>query len=346
MLFTSCARPRRCVEVCHLSILSIVYVCVLFICLLFFSPAPALGQETGQAQTQPDTALAIVGDDPIMASQVEHEFRRKLADRKVSDKIAAELRNEILIRLCRQQLIMTRLKESSAYGTDDEVNLEVSRLKEQLQRIEKSLDVYLKENHQSLAGLKFNLRWQICWKRYLDQMLVDANLEKYFERFRSRFDGTRVKASQILLAIGDAEVESVIANANDIRQKIVDGQITWNAAATEHSTAPSSKTGGDVGWIDYSGPMSRSFTEAAYRLKQGEISPPVQSPFGIHLVRCDEIKPGTLSWYDVKDEIRRVATHDLFERLWKKQQEETEIRMIEVDNAATDDSEQSNTPDK
>jgi len=39
--------------------------------------------------------------------------------------------------------------------------------------------------------------------------------------------------------------------------------------------------------------MDEAFSRAAFALQTGQISPPVRSPFGVHLIRCEAIKPGT-----------------------------------------------------
>lgn len=297
---------------------------------------------TSDAQEGKDEVAAVVGDNKIYVSQVDHEFQKKFAERNVGDELKAGLRYQILQRLCQQQLILERLSGSEVYATDDEVKLEISRLRERLQKIEKTLETYLAENRQSLAGLEFNYRWQISWKRYLDRTLTDEILEKYFNRHRRQFDGTQVRVAHILFDLPKEDPESakvVIDQANQVRQEIIDGKVSWNQAVQANSTAPSATQAGDVGWIQYSGPMSRSFTTLAFRLEVDQISQPVQTPFGIHVIKCTEIRPGTTPWYDVKAEIKRVATQELFRRVADKQKPQTEVRLTGVVAAAPDPSE-------
>jgi parvulin-like peptidyl-prolyl isomerase len=46
-----------------------------------------------------------------------------------------------------------------------------------------------------------------------------------------------------------------------------------------------------------------------------EISPPVQTPFGVHLIECTETKSGNRQWTDVRESLRNDLARELFERL-------------------------------
>lgn len=84
----------------------------------------------------------------------------------------------------------------------------------------------------------------------------------------------------------DAEAQALIAQ---IRSDIVSGKISFQDAAKKYSEDPGSATnGGDLGWIsptDYR--LDPKFKDAAFNLKEHEISQPVQSSFGYHLILAD-----------------------------------------------------------
>ena len=205
---------------------------VLSFCWLLFTlfpPAEVLSQETD------DPVIATVGDSKVYQSQVQQEFQRKFADREVSDALKAGLHSQILQRLIQQQLVLAKFAGSDVLATDDEVNLEIARLRERLQQTERTLEQFLAANHQSMAGLRFDLRWQISWKRYLDRTLTDEVLERYFERQRRRFDGTRIRVAHILWKLSSDEGGDVVASrqtalqneAERVRRQINEGTLTW-----------------------------------------------------------------------------------------------------------------------
>ncbi len=74
------------------------------------------------------------------------------------------------------------------------------------------------------------------------------------------------------------------------------------------------------------GPVDESFSRAAFELKAGEISPPVRSPFGVHLIRCDEVVPGTKKLADLTGPIDEALAKELLEKISQREREKTEVK--------------------
>jgi hypothetical protein len=93
--------------------------------------------------------------------------------------------------------------------------------------------------------------------------------------------------------------------AQIVEQKLKDGE-NWNTLAAQFSTDTSNKdTGGDLGWFG-KGRMVAAFEDAAFKLKVGEISQPVQSDFGWHVIQVlgHETRPLSTSEYDTYKQTR------------------------------------------
>ena len=91
---------------------------------------------------------------------------------------------------------------------------------------------------------------------------------------------TEVRASHILVATE--------AEANSLREEIVNGKNFADAAA-EFSKCPSGAAGGDLGFFGR-GMMVKPFEDAAFELEVGELSRPVQTQFGWHLIEVTDKK--------------------------------------------------------
>lgn len=86
----------------------------------------------------------------------------------------------------------------------------------------------------------------------------------------------QVRASHILV---DTETE-----AADLKSKIDAGTSTFEESARENSKCPSGREGGDLGWFD-KGMMVKPFEEACFTMSEGQVSEPVKTQFGYHLIK-------------------------------------------------------------
>ena len=124
---------------------------------------------------------------------------------------------------------------------------------------------------------------------------TEERLATYFAAHRRDFDGTQLVVSHILFrpsAAGEKPTEEPLKQAEKIRGEIIAGKLTFADAARKYSAGPSRKDGGRLGTIGRHGPMDESFSRAAFALEVGQVSPPVKTSFGVHLIRCDQTKPG------------------------------------------------------
>jgi len=92
----------------------------------------------------------------------------------------------------------------------------------------------------------------------------------------------------ILLRVSDASPEpEVRRRLEEFKARVQTGQIEFGSLARLHSLDPSGSRGGDLGWV-YPGDTVPEFERAMNALKIGELSDPVQSPFGWHLIQVTE----------------------------------------------------------
>ncbi len=132
-----------------------------------------------------------------------------------------------------------------------------------------------------LTRLKENLLSGYAIEKALSAIRVtDKEIEAFYEENKSRFGGGEtVTAAHILV---DSEEK-----AKELRAQIEKGEITFADAAREHSDCPSKEVGGSLGSFGR-GQMVKEFDEAAFSLPVGEISAPVKTGFGWHLILVSE----------------------------------------------------------
>lgn len=102
----------------------------------------------------------------------------------------------------------------------------------------------------------------------------------YQEQYADAPQGQEYKAAHILVGSED--------EANQIRTDL-EGGADFAATAREKSTGPSGSRGGDLGWFG-TGQMVPAFEAAVTALQPGEVSQPVETQFGWHVIKLEEVR--------------------------------------------------------
>ena len=80
-----------------------------------------------------------------------------------------------------------------------------------------------------------------------------------------------------------------------------------------------------MGLIPRHGVMDEAFSHAAFELDIGEVSEPVRTPFGVHLICCNKIKPGDKRLDDVRKEVEEGLSRELLDNLAREQNNFTPV---------------------
>ena len=72
--------------------------------------------------------------------------------------------------------------------------------------------------------------------------------------------------------------------------------------------------------------MDEAFSQAAFALDKGQISPPVRTPFGVSLIRCDDVRPGSRSLSDARPEVDEALAVELLRKLSATQRRLTVVK--------------------
>ncbi len=141
--------------------------------------------------------------------------------------------------------------------------------------------------------------------------ITDDEIETYYKDHKEEFTNPEsVKARHILLKIPEGADEKAWteteSKARDIKKKLENGE-DFAELAKKYSDDPGSKNkGGDLGFFT-KGRMVPEFESAAFSLKPGELSDPVKTDFGYHLIEVQEKKAaGTKTLAEVQAQIRQT----------------------------------------
>ena len=155
---------------------------------------------------------------------------------------------------------------------------------------------------EQLKRVKDDMLTQYAIQKAVERVRVtEEETKKFYDENPDQFDaGLTFNASHILV---DSEVK-----AKEIRAKIASGEISFEDAAKKESSCPSRAQGGELG--DFGrGQMVPEFEAACEAMEPGELSEPVQTQFGWHVIRLNKKEEGgTVSYAEAKQEIVRALT--------------------------------------
>ncbi|MDQ2667688.1 MAG: peptidyl-prolyl cis-trans isomerase [Gemmatimonadota bacterium] len=130
-----------------------------------------------------------------------------------------------------------------------------------------------------------------------DSNIADSDLRKFYDANKAEFDRPGTAALTVMhipRVTTAADSAAVRAHIEQLRSEIAGGAKFEDVAKRESSDTVTGVNGGDLGKV-VPGQMVPDFDKAAFALKPGELSGPVLTPFGYHLIKVDSKKGDTAS---------------------------------------------------
>ena len=224
---------------------------------------------------------------------------------------------QLVERLIERQLVREFLAGRKIVAPADDVQFQIQHAESVLKKLGQDPEAFLAKLGYTSERLKSELSLPLAWQIYVRQTVTTPQIREHFEKHRPELDGTQLRARQVFLKLAagasEADVAAKTSQLKDLRAQIASGKLSFADAAKQFSEAPSKEQGGDVGRFGFRGKLPAPVTRAAFTLKVNEISEPVVSPFGVHLIQVTERHPGDLSLEDVRPEI----IERLSDQLWK-----------------------------
>jgi len=248
-----------------------------------------------------DGIAAIVNDDVVLQSDVEDQLYQFLMQSKAQPEDAQldTLRRQILNQLINEKLIVGEAKRQGVTISDPEINQQVDEaLRQQKEQLggEEAFQTQLKAENLTEAQVRARYREQVT-RDLLSQRMIHRALppkpvtateaETYFKANPDKFPkhpaDVRLQVIQIPASADSAADAAGHAAVVAARKRIVAGEKFAKVAAEVSQDPGSARAGGDLGFFTR-GAMEPAFENAAFTLKVGELSQPVHTPFGWHIL--------------------------------------------------------------
>ncbi len=264
-------------------------------------------------------AVATLGNTerilaPELAAELERVRVESAGEVKLDSAQLAAVRKGVLDELVDRRLLLAEAVRRGVTVTDKEVDQAVAQRQAAWGVGERPPD--------GLTPLQRRTRTH-------DQLLIDRFLlrevaarvavgpddaQNYYKAHPDEFRrGEQVHVSQILILRKGAFDTAAMAQAQALRTELVRGG-DFAKLARQHSAAPESDAGGDLGWFGR-GTMPPEFDQACFPLRRGQLSEVVESPYGLHIFKLlDRREQADMPFAEVERSIEQKLQREAVEK--------------------------------
>lgn len=146
-----------------------------------------------------------------------------------------------------------------------------------------------------------------------------------YEQIRARHILIRMQGAPMPLAAGQKDLTEAeaLAKAQEIRQKILQGADFADLARAESSDTGTAVKGGDLGFLKH-GQAVPSFEDALFTLPVGEVSQPIKTTYGYHIIKVEEKKP-TRTFEELRPELEKNLENETARKFLDSLKSKTKI---------------------
>lgn len=267
-------------------------------------------QTSESTDTLLDGIVAVVGERPILRSEVEEQFAvlaQQFGVDPADTSRANELRRDIVQRLIDEHILVLEAEAQGVEVSEEEVEEIVDRaIAENVEKLggQQAFEQELRREGLTLDGLRAQFmqeaRQQQLSQRFIQRDIrpkIEMNDQKVRAFYQDNKEDLPNRPRAVLLQdlFFMVRPDSVVARrayerAQSIRDEVQEG-LSFAEAAKRHSDEPNSaEQGGAIGRVQR-GQLNPELESIAFALPRGVVSEPVLTPFGYHLIMVDDKDP-------------------------------------------------------
>lgn len=276
------------------------------------------------------TVYATVGDEKITKADMDEEMKATIDQLKQqygddyanNEKIKDQLKQmkvQYLNAMVNEKLMLKNAESVGVTPTDDELNEYADKQIEQLKQaypddtqLQQVLEAngFTEDSYKDYAKKQYKLQ-KVQEAITADVEVTDDDAKAYYDENKdSQYTvGAGANAAHILIAEkgsdGNIDFDASLAKANEVKAKL-DAGADFAQLASEYGTDGTKDKGGDLGFVAYNqANYDQDFLAGFKQLSEGQISDPIKSQFGYHIIKATGIKDEVVTPFDdVKEQIK------------------------------------------
>ncbi len=248
-----------------------------------------------------DRILVVVNDDVITQSELDARIpvvKKQLAMQRIRLPADEILQKQLLERMILERLQMQIASQAGIKISEEKVDSAMQNLAEQNHMTPKKFTEMLSREGMPLEKFRDQLRTQLTIQQLLEKeinnnIVVSDNEVENFLTYHGDAD-VEYNLSHILISVPEKSSPEVIQAAKNRAEKLVEqlkqGE-DFEQAAVANSQDQKALEGGNLGWTK-AGELPGLFVEALEKLQPGEISEPLRSSAGFHILKLNDKRGG------------------------------------------------------
>ena len=291
----------------------------------------ALSAETAEQQTSTQGKAAVVNGVVIQEQDVNRgirQYQQRLfatTGQAVRPDMIVQARKIFLESLIDRELLYQQSRKKGVVIDDAQVNEQLEQVKKQYPN-EQAFKDSLAEDHLSEDIVKSWIKMKLAVQEFVEKEfggkinVSEVEAKGFYDEHPQYFTQPEtIRVSQILIKVDPksdaARKDGARRKLEGIQERLQKGE-DFAVLAKDFSQSPGAAQGGDLGLIP-KGKMPKSFDDAAFSLKPGEVSNVVETELGFHLIKVHEKKPeNVVPFKDVEEKIRQhLADQKLKQRV-------------------------------
>lgn len=276
------------------------------------------------------TVYATIGNEKITKADLDNEMKPTIdqlkkqygdnyeSNAKIKDQLK-QMKVQYLNAMVNEKLMLNNAESLGVSPTDDELNQYADKQMEQLKQAypqDDQLQQVLEANGLTEDSYKDFAKKQYKLQKVQEAMtagveVTDDDVKAYYDENKDTqyTVGAGANASHILIAEkdsdGNIDFDASLEKAKEVKAKL-DAGADFAQLASEYGTDGTKDKGGDLGFVSYNQEnYDKDFLAAFKQLGEGQISDPVKTQFGYHIIKATGIKDAVVTPFDdVKDQIK------------------------------------------
>tara|TARA_B100001250_G_scaffold405121_2_gene422076 strand:+ start:5136 stop:6416 length:1281 start_codon:yes stop_codon:yes gene_type:complete len=251
-----------------------------------------------------DGVVAVVEDHVVLKSDLVQMVNMAAIQNKIDPRTNPDayikLQGSVIQSMVDQKIMLEMAEIDSIVVDEKEVN---QALDQQIQMLvaqaggesqaEDALGQPIKDFRREFW---YDMRDRMVSERYQQQLLsavvvTRSEIREFYKTYKDSLPFlpmmAKVRHLQIPIKPGEEAKNKTVSFLSELKNKIIDGGVSFSDLAKEHSFDPSKNNGGELGWVKR-GSLVKNFETVAFTIEIGDISDPVETEFGYHILETLE----------------------------------------------------------